>query len=57
MPTDACCVGMEQVFICQNVKHLASHLEPTECAFDQDDMPMIREQMVRDLKMGAINYH
>ena len=46
---------MEQVFMCQNVKHLASHLEPTKCAFGQDDMPMIRLQMVHEINMGAIH--
>jgi hypothetical protein len=34
--------------MCQFVKHIASHLEPTECGFDQDDMPMIRWQMVHE---------
>ena len=45
---------MEQVFMCQYVKHLASHFEPTECAFGQGDMPMIRWQMVHEIIMGAI---
>ena len=37
-----------------DVKHLASHFEPTECAFGQGDMPMIRWQMVHEIIMGAI---
>jgi hypothetical protein len=45
---------MEQVFMCQFVKHMASHLEPTECGFDQGDMPMIRWQMVHEIITGKV---
>ena len=55
MLTDACCVGMEQVFMCQNVKHLASHLQPTECAFGQDDVPVVRWQMLKELIKGTVH--
>jgi len=40
--------------MCQFVKHVASHLEPTECRFEQRDMPMIRWQMVHEIIQAAV---
>jgi hypothetical protein len=40
--------------MCQFVKHIASHLEPTDCEFTQRDMPMIRWQMVHEIITGQV---
>lgn len=41
--------------MCQFVKHVASHLEPTPCSFEQRDMPMIRWQMVHEIVTGSMD--
>ena len=42
-------LSSDQVFMCKFVKHTASHLEPTDCRFEQRDMPMIRWQTVHEI--------
>jgi hypothetical protein len=47
-------LASHQVFMCQFVKHIASHLDPTDCEFTQRDMPMIRWQMVHEIVTAKV---
>jgi Ulp1 family protease len=51
----ACMYVVRRVFMCQNARHVASHAEPADFPFSQQDMPSIRWQMVHEILNGALS--